>query len=260
MQLTRFKTISGAAIIGASAVTFGAVTFIAGTGFAADPGSNSKPGASAPAGESLAKGSDCFSCHAVDQKVVGPSFKQVADRFASKPNAETTLVGAIKNGHVGTWGKIAMPAHAQLSDADTSKIVAWILAMKKGSAAASASGSGKKYSYTVNGKSVSTSFPIYKPGSKSVTPAIFTGYEQFNSYCFRCHGEDAVGGSYAPNLRRSVNNGMTESQFLSVVMEGRKAKGMPSWAGFFSPQQVSDIYQYVKARAIKVVGIGTPHQ
>ncbi len=246
MKLTKLQTLLGATIIGGA-------SFAAVTSFAA----SSTNGAAA--GETLAQGSNCSSCHAADQKVVGPSYKQVADKFAGKPGAEATLVHAIDKGHVGTWGQIPMPAHPDLSKANTQKIVAWILAMKNAKTAAG-SGSGKTYSYTVNGKTVTTNFPIYKAGTKAVTPAVFTGYEQFNSYCFRCHGEDAVGGSYAPNLRRSVDNGMTESQFLSVVMEGRKAKGMPAWAGFFSPKKVNEIYQYVKARAVDVVGTGTPNQ
>jgi cytochrome c len=268
MRLGHFKRMAGGTVIGLAAASLITVAgFAAGTSGTSSsnpgstgPGSNgaAQPG-TMPAGEKLAHGSDCFSCHAVNHKVVGPSFKQVANKFSGQPGAESTLEGAIKKGHVGTWGKIAMPPHPQLSDADTKKIVSWILAMKTTKVSGAAANT-KKYTYTVKGKTVSTSFPIYKTGTKDVTPAIFTGYEQFNSYCFRCHGEDAVGGSYAPNLRRSVNNGMTESQFLSVVMEGRKAKGMPSWAGFFSPKKVNDIYQYVKARAIGVVGTGTPKQ
>lgn len=259
MTSRHYKQMIGSAVIAVAATSLiTAASFAAGT--SSGSGATGKSTSAMPAGEKLAHGSDCFSCHAINHKVVGPAFTQVADKFAGKPNAETTLVNAIRKGHVGTWGKVAMPAHPQLSDADTKKIVAWILAMKKTGGTKSASGGGKKYTYTVKGKTVSTSFPIYKPGTKKVTPAIFIGYEQFNSYCFRCHGADAVGGSYAPNLRRSLNNGMTESQFLSVVMEGRKSKGMPSWAGFFSPKKVNDIYEYVKARAIDVVGTGTPKQ
>lgn len=212
--------------------------------------------AATPKGETLAKGSDCFSCHAINQKIVGPAFNQVAAKFAGKPGAETTLVHAIDKGHVGTWGKVPMPAHPKLSKADTKEIVSWILGLKKSTAAAGST--GKKYSYTVKGKTVSTSFPIFQQGTKKVTPMVFRGYELYNSYCFRCHGADAVGGSYAPNLRKSLANGMKESGFLSVAMTGRKAKGMPSWAGFFTPHQIHAIYQYVKARSIAVVHVGTP--
>ena len=255
MTSNHYRRVAGRAVI-----VVAAASFMTAVSFADSAPASAKGGAGAtPAAEKLVAGSNCSSCHAADQKIVGPSYKQIADKFAGKPGAAATLVHAIKNGHVGTWGKIPMPSHKHLSTADTQKIVAWILAMKtaKGSETAAAT---KKYTYTVKGKTVSTSFPIFKAGTKAVTPAVFVGYEQFNSYCFRCHGADAVGGSYAPNLRRSVNNGMTESQFLSVVMAGRKSKGMPAWAGFFSPKKVGDIYQYVKARAIDVVSTGTPPQ
>ena len=255
MTSNHYKRVAGGAVIAVAAASFMSAVSLADS----PPASASDSAGAATAAKKLVAGSNCSSCHAANQKIVGPSYKQIADKFAGKPGAEATLVHAIKNGHVGTWGKIPMPAHKHLSTADTQKIVAWILAMKtaKGGETTAAT---KKYTYTVKGKTVSTSFPIFKAGTKAVTPAVFVGYEQFNSYCFRCHGADAVGGSYAPNLRRSVNNGMTESQFLSVVMAGRKSKGMPAWAGFFSPKKVDDIYQYVKARAIDVVSTGTPPQ
>ncbi|HEY1857067.1 c-type cytochrome [Acidocella sp.] len=213
---------------------------------------------SAP-GEAAAKASDCFSCHSTDQKLVGPAFTAVAQKFAGQPGAASTLEGAIKNGHVGTWGQIPMPAHPQLSDAQLQQIVAWILSLKAPKSAATAA-PGQTYTTTVNGKPVTTSFPIFQPGTQKVTQPVFRGYELFDSYCFRCHGSDAVGGEYAPNLRASLNNGMTESQFLSIAMEGRKAQGMPAWAGFFSPQDIDAIYQYTKARAIGAVDTGTPPQ
>jgi cytochrome c len=237
--------------IAAATITIGLVTM---AGAAAD---TTTTGSSAmPKGEMLAKGSDCFSCHAIDQKVVGPAFDAVAAKFAGQADAETTLSDAIMKGHVGTWGNVPMPAHPQLSADDTKEIVSWILALKKTTAATDTG--DKKYTYTVNGKTVTTDFPIFQPGTEKVTKSVFTGYEQYNSYCFRCHGADAVGGSYAPNLRRSLNNGMSESKFLSIAMTGKKSKGMPSWAGFFTPAQIQSIYQYVDARAVAVVSEGTP--
>ncbi len=215
---------------------------------------------SMPKGEQIAKGSDCFSCHAINQKVVGPAFDAVAKKFAGQSGAEDTLVNAIRKGHVGTWGKIPMPPHPKLSDAQTKEIVSWILSLKSAKAASAPASSGKTYTYTVKGKKVKVDFPIFQPGTHKVTKDVFRGYELFNSYCFRCHGEDAVGGSYAPNLRASLNNGMTEAGFTNVAMTGRKAKGMPSWAGFFTPHQIHVIYQYVKARAVGAVGTGTPKQ
>lgn len=244
------STFIGATVLGvATAGLFGVAAYAAG-------GSSS----SMPKGEQIAKGSDCFSCHAIDHKVVGPAFDAVAKKFAGQSGAENTLVDAIRKGHVGTWGQIPMPAHPQLSDADTKEIVSWILSLKQ-SKSANASGTSKQtYTYTVQGKKVTVDFPIFQKGTTKVTKDVFRGWELYNSYCFRCHGEDAVGGSYAPNLRRSLNNGMTEAGFTNVAMTGRKSKGMPSWAGFFTPHQIHVIYQYVKARAVGAVGIGTPKE
>jgi cytochrome c len=212
-----------------------------------------------PPGEAAAKGSDCFSCHTINQKLVGPAFSAIAQKFAGQPGAESTLEQAIKNGHVGTWGQVPMPAHPQLSNDQLKQIVDWILSLKTQKSAA-ATAPGQTYTTTVDGKPVTTSFPIFQSGTQKVTPSVFRGYELFNSYCFRCHGADALGGEYAPNLRASLNNGMNESQFLSIAMEGRKAQGMPAWAGFFTPQDIDAIYQYTKARAVDAVGTGTPPQ
>ncbi len=100
-----------------AAVTFAAICCFAVAIAAAD---------TTPQGESIAKGSDCFSCHATDQKIVGPAFTAVAEKFAGQANAEATLSQAIVNGHVGTWGSVPMPAHPQLSSAQISEIVSWI--------------------------------------------------------------------------------------------------------------------------------------
>ncbi|OZB25179.1 c-type cytochrome [Acidiphilium sp. 34-64-41] len=226
MKIRSIPTIIGAGVLGVAAVAL--VTMAS---YAADT-SGTTTATSMPKGETLAKGSDCFSCHAINQKIVGPAFN---------------------------WGNVPMPAHPQLSAADTKEIVSWILTLKKpGTTAASGAASGQKFTYTVKGKTVTTSFPIFQKGTDKVTPMVFRGYELFNSYCFRCHGADADGGSYAPNLRNSLNNGMTESKFLGIAMTGVKAKGMPSWAGFFTPHQIKAIYQYTDARAVAVVSQGTP--
>ncbi|MEJ2058892.1 MAG: c-type cytochrome [Gammaproteobacteria bacterium] len=215
--------------------------------------------AAMPEGERIAHGSDCFSCHAVDHTVVGPAFEAVAKRFAGKPDAVATLTKAVKNGHVGTWGKIPMPPHPQLSDKQLTTVVHWVLSLKGNTAGQAVSTNSKKtHTYTVDGKKVHVSFAVFKPGTKKVTKSVFRGYELFNSYCFRCHGPDALGGEYAPDLRQSLANGMTEKQFIDTAMVGRKAKGMPSWAGFFSPKEINAIYEYVKARSVKLVAEGRP--
>jgi cytochrome c len=230
---------------------------IGGSILACAAGAAAPPSGKQAKGQAIAQGSDCFSCHAVDRKVVGPAFTDVAKKYAGKPGAENTLVTAVKQGHVGTWGNVPMPPHPQLQEAQIKQIVAWILSLKAPQPTGQQE-AAKTYSYKVDGKTVETHFPIFKPGTHKVTADIFRGFELYNSYCFRCHGEDATGSEYAPDLRRSLNNGMTAQQFVTIAMEGRKAKGMPSWAGFFSPHEIDVIYQYVKARALNVIDVGRP--
>ncbi len=239
----------------------------AATALALVTGGLSAAAAAGPAtvGEQVAKNSDCFSCHAVDHRVVGPAFDAVAAKYAGKPGAKTLLMNAVKNGHVGTWGQIPMPAHPKLSPQQLDEVITWVLSLKpaasaKSGAAAATAAAAKTYSYQVEGKPVLLNFPVFQAGGKKVTPAVFRGFELFNSYCFRCHGVDATGSEYAPDLRKSVINGMAEAKMTDIAMTGIKAKGMPSWAGFFDPKQLGEIYQYVAARAYKLVDEGTPPQ
>lgn len=89
------------------------------------------PGRAAePSGEALFEKNDCKTCHAIDHKLVGPSYEDVAKKFAGQPNAETTLIDAVKNGHVGTWGQVPMPPHPTMPDSEIKAIVDWILSLK----------------------------------------------------------------------------------------------------------------------------------
>jgi cytochrome c len=89
------------------------------------------PGRAAiPPGEQLFQSNDCVTCHAIDHQVVGPSYIAVAKKFAGQKDAVPTLVSAIKNGHVGTWGMVPMPPHPNLTDAQIKEIVDWILTLK----------------------------------------------------------------------------------------------------------------------------------
>jgi len=217
-------------------------------------------------GETKARASNCFSCHAIDHKLVGPAYDEVAKHYAGQGDAiVATLVKKVKMGGAGNWGEVPMTAHPELSDADASLMVKWILSLS-GSAAAT-TGAGTKaaapaamhtYKDTF-GKSVQTDVAVFTGSDqKNVTPAVFNGYEQYNSYCFRCHGGDAVGGEYAPDLRKSMANGMTYEQFLSTAMAGRQDKGMPSWAGFFEEKDIHAIYDYIKARQLNLIPEGRP--
>jgi cytochrome c len=212
-------------------------------------------------GELKAKASDCFACHAVDRKVVGPAYVDVAKKYAGQGDAiVSTLIQKIHTGGSGNWGDIPMTPHPQMSDADLREIVKWILSLKGDAVAAPNPASAKTYTYkAADGTSVTTDFPVFTSADqKQVTDGIFHGYEQFNSYCFRCHGTDATGSEYAPDLRDSVSKSMTFQLFLSTAMTGRQDKGMPAWAGFFEEKDIRDIYEYVKSRQLNLIQMGRP--
>ena len=81
------------------------------------------------ASEALAKSKNCLACHAVDKKLVGPAYKEIAAKYKGDKTAEAKLVEKVKKGGVGVWGQIPMPANAQVSDADVKTLVKWILSL-----------------------------------------------------------------------------------------------------------------------------------
>ncbi|WP_114973338.1 c-type cytochrome [Rhodoferax ferrireducens] len=84
---------------------------------------------SAPAfaNKELATKNACMACHAVDKKLLGPAYQDVAKKYAGQKDAESNLIASIKKGGSGKWGPIPMPAQAALSDADTQTLAAWVL-------------------------------------------------------------------------------------------------------------------------------------
>ncbi len=82
------------------------------------------------ADEALAKSKNCMACHAVDKKLVGPSYKDIAKKYAGDAAAADKLAAKIKQGGSGVWGAIPMPANPQVSDADAKKLVSWVLGLK----------------------------------------------------------------------------------------------------------------------------------
>ena len=78
----------------------------------------------------LATSKNCMACHAVDKKLVGPSYKDVAKKYAGQKDAADKLVATIVKGSTGVWGAIPMPANPQVSEAEAKKLVAWVLATK----------------------------------------------------------------------------------------------------------------------------------
>lgn len=78
----------------------------------------------------LAKKSNCMACHASDKKLVGPSFKEIATKYAADAEAESKLIASVKKGSKGNWGPMPMPPNATIKDGDVKTIVQYILTLK----------------------------------------------------------------------------------------------------------------------------------
>lgn len=78
----------------------------------------------------LAKKSGCLVCHAIDRKVVGPAWKDVAAKYRGDAGAEARLVEKVGKGGGGVWGNMAMPANSKVSEADRQALVRFVLSLK----------------------------------------------------------------------------------------------------------------------------------
>lgn len=79
----------------------------------------------------LAKASGCFSCHSVGEKVVGPAFAAVAEKYAGQKDAVVELAMSIQNGSVRKWGRVPMPPHASLPAEDVKRLADWVLSTRR---------------------------------------------------------------------------------------------------------------------------------
>lgn len=80
------------------------------------------------ADQALAQAKNCMACHAVDKKLVGPSFKDIAKKYDK--SASDKLAEKVIKGGSGAWGPVPMPANPQVSADESKKLVAWILTQK----------------------------------------------------------------------------------------------------------------------------------
>lgn len=80
--------------------------------------------------EETLKSSGCTACHAIDKKLVGPAYKDVAAKYRNDKGAEAKLVEKVKKGGSGVWGPVPMPPHPQLKDADIHAMVKYVLSLK----------------------------------------------------------------------------------------------------------------------------------
>lgn len=77
----------------------------------------------------LAKQKNCLACHAVDKKLVGPAYKDIAAKYKADKNAPAMLAKKIREGGVGVWGQIPMPANPQVNEQEAQALAKWVLSM-----------------------------------------------------------------------------------------------------------------------------------
>ena len=78
--------------------------------------------------EALAKSKNCLSCHAVDKKLVGPAYKEVAKKYTAAD--EAMLAEKVIKGSNGVWGPVPMPPNPSVTPDEANKLVKWILGLK----------------------------------------------------------------------------------------------------------------------------------
>lgn len=84
----------------------------------------------ARASADLAQKKNCMACHATDKKLIGPSYKDVAAKYAGQKDAADKLAEKIVKGGSGVWGAVPMPANPQVTPAEAKQIAAWVLTVK----------------------------------------------------------------------------------------------------------------------------------
>lgn len=87
-------------------------------------------GAPVMANPELAQKKACLACHSADNKIVGPSYKDVAKKYKGQKGIEAKLAEKVIKGGKGAWGEVPMPANPQVNEAEAKQLVAWILSLK----------------------------------------------------------------------------------------------------------------------------------
>ena len=86
--------------------------------------------APAMADEAMAKAKNCMACHAIDKKLVGPSYKDVAAKYGKEAGAVDKLAAKIQKGGSGVWGAVPMPPNANVNAAEAKALATWVLSLK----------------------------------------------------------------------------------------------------------------------------------
>ena len=84
----------------------------------------------AVASADLAQKKACMACHAVDKKLVGPAYKDVAAKYAGQKDAAAKLADKIQKGGSGVWGAVPMPANPGVNAAEAKQLADWVLTQK----------------------------------------------------------------------------------------------------------------------------------
>ncbi len=79
--------------------------------------------------QALAQSKGCLACHAIDKKMVGPAYKEIAAKYRADKTAEAKLVDKVMKGGAGVWGQMPMPAQS-VTPAEAKTLVAWVLSQK----------------------------------------------------------------------------------------------------------------------------------
>jgi cytochrome c len=106
--------------------------------------------------------------------------------------------------------------------------------------------------------SAQTPAPTAQPASE-MYQNVYNGWKWWHVYCYRCHGQDALGTTLAPNLT-DTNVKFTLQEFLRKVRNGNPDKGMQAWDKLLDDKQITQLYYYVIARAEKVLPPGRPDE
>jgi len=106
--------------------TYGAERGAAAPAAVVKPAAAAVPAAGGKDVKTLLAANGCMACHAIDQKVVGPSFAEVAARYKGKDSV-AAVAANIRNGGAGKWGPVPMPPFSQLSDADAAVLAKYVL-------------------------------------------------------------------------------------------------------------------------------------
>jgi len=85
----------------------------------------------ARASEDLAKKHNCTACHAVEKKMIGPAYVDVAKKYKGQADAANVVAGRIAKGSTGNWGAIPMPPNAAVPAADVQALAAWVVGLAK---------------------------------------------------------------------------------------------------------------------------------